>query len=85
MLGNKNISFFFFLKVVHNHLQSTGPDGASFTSLHWMMLPCGAAEDRHGMVGGQTDTGAGCLVTSQPQLWEDPALGARTVPSHCTP
>lgn len=85
MLGNKNISFFFFLKVVHNHLQSTGPDGAAFTSLHWMMLPCGVAEDRHGMVGGQTDTGAGCLVPSQPQLWEDPALGARTVPSHCTP
>lgn len=50
MLGNKNLTMvffvclgflfvcvcvvFFFKKVVHNHLQSTGPNRAVFASLH---------------------------------------------------
>lgn len=56
--------------VVHNHLQSTGPDGAVFTSLHWMLLPCSAAEnghpDRYSMAGGQTYMGSDCLVGNCP-------------------
>lgn len=43
MLGRKNLTMWFvfldfFLKVVHNVLQSTGPGGAGPASLHWGML-----------------------------------------------
>lgn len=79
--------FFFFLKekVVHNDLHSTGPGGAVFTSLPWMMLPCGAAEDehpdRHDMADGQMYMGSGCLVGNCPaQTLEEACPGCKDYP-----